>query len=166
MIGVSIVALSLLVNLSSAPAPTTVPVASLPSLKLPSLKLPHISLPKLRMPHLPKRDGSGDPLAQTSRRLTALVGDQEKWYSDHAAYSTNASKLSSNRLRADTALDKVQVQVLYASTKGWTAMASHPDAPGKSCVIYVGYRNALPIVPRTRADAADAVQEAKPICDR
>jgi hypothetical protein len=123
-------------------------------------------MPRLRFPRLPKRNGSSAAVSLTERRLKALVGDQESWYSDHGQYSTNAYAVARNATRADSALEKVQIQVLYAGKKGWTAMASHPDAPGKTCVIYVGYRSSLPMVPRTRADALDAASEGKPTCDR
>jgi hypothetical protein len=165
MIGASIVALSLLVN--GAPSTRTVLDASAaPAVSVPSIKLPRISMPKWRLPHFPKHERAADPLAQTARRLSTLVSEQEGWYASHGTYSTNASKVAANSTRADSTLDKVQIQVLYASKKGWTAIASHPDAPGKNCVVYVGYRNSLPLVPRTRADAADAEREGKPTCDR
>ncbi|MBL0172512.1 MAG: hypothetical protein IPP90_17720 [Gemmatimonadaceae bacterium] len=162
MVGVSIAALSLLLTLPGAsPA-----VARDASASLPGIKMPHVPMPKVRLPRLTKRNGSSEAVVQTKRRLKALVGDQEAWYSDHGSYGANANTMARNATRTDSSFDKVQIQVLYAGKKGWTAMASHPDAPGKSCVIYVGYRNALPMIPRTRADALDASAEAQPACDR
>ena len=138
---------------------------ALPSV-IPALKIPRIPMPKLRFPRLPKRNASSAAVTQTERRLKALVADQESWYAYHGQYSSNAYSAARNATRADPSLEKVQIQVLYAGKKGWTAMASHPDAPGKTCVIYVGYRSSLPLIPRTRADALDAAAEGKPTCDR
>lgn len=163
MIGI---VLSALVLHATPVTPTT--VAAAPISASTAIGMPHIpkpKFPKLRMPHLPKREKSGDPMNATALRLRALVGDQEAWYADHATYSTNATKIAKSAKKADGELEKVQVQVLFASKKGWSAMASHPDAPGKSCVIYVGFRNTLPMIPRTRADAVEAVQEGKAACD-
>jgi hypothetical protein len=162
MIGIAITALALLAH--AAPmSPSTVLLPATPAIGLPHLPKP--KLPKLRMPHLPKRGNGGDPMNASSLRLKALVGEQEAWYADHGTYSTNATKIARNATRADASMQTVQVQVLFASKKGWTAMASHPDAPGKSCVVYVGYRTSLPMIPRTRADAVEAAQEGKAACD-
>lgn len=186
MIGLAITALSMLAATSPLIRPTTVTSATassnesasananatanananavaFPSLKMP--KLPKISMPKFHMPHFPKREHSGDPMQVTARRLESMVREQEAWYAGHSTYTTNAGALVSTAKPATAGFEKVQVQVLYAGKKGWTAMASHPDAPGKSCVIYVGYRSALPMIPRTRTDAVDAAQEAKAACD-
>ncbi len=178
MIGSSIVALVVLFNVANASpspmtsamhpsvVPTVTPSLWLPSVKLPHIGLPHFSMPKFRLPRRAKSDNAGDPMQVMARRLTSMVGDQEAWYSDHGQYSTNSYSVGRNRTRADTAVDKVQVQMLFAGKKGWTAIASHPDAPGKSCVIYVGYKSSLPMVPRTRFDATDATLEGKPACDK
>jgi hypothetical protein len=44
-------------------------------------------------------------------------------------------------------------------------MASHPSAPGKSCVVFVGLREKLPILPRTHESAQEALLEGVPACD-
>lgn len=164
MVAVSIVALSLLLSIPNANRAPSSGVDA--STAFPSVKMPRLPMPRLRIPHLPKRNGSSAAISQIERRLKAMVTDQESWYADHASYGANANALARNTTRADSAFGRVQVQVLYAGKKGWTAMASHPDAPGKTCVIYVGYRNSLPLIPRTRADAVDASTEAQPACDR
>ena len=178
MIASSIVALSLLLNVSTASAVPTAtssmaphvaawtPSIHMPSIHMPSIHVPRISMPKFRLPHRTRKSNTGEPMDVAARRLTAMVGEQEVWYSDHGRYSTNGYKVAGNTTRANESFGAVQVQVLSADKKGWTAIASHPDAPGKSCVIYVGYRAAIPIIPRTRADATDAKNEAKPVCDK
>ena len=162
MIGVSIVAMSVWLSASA----TTLVVAVDATATLEGIEMPSVSLPKLRLPRLPKRNGASEAVQHTQRRLKAMVADQEAWYAIHGSYGANASAVARRETRADSALGRVQVQILYAGKKGWTAMASHPDAPGKSCVIYVGSRNTLPMVPRTRADAVDASSEAQAACDR
>lgn len=167
MIGLSIVALTVLLNAPNVPVPTaTVTAAHSAAWAFPSVKMPHIPIPKLRMPKLPKRNTADAPLDVVSRRLKVLVGQQESWYADHGSYGTQPGKMRRATDSSVAGADLVQVQVLYAGKKGWTAIASHPDAPGKNCVVYVGVRNSLPLVPRTRANATDASSEALPACDR
>ncbi len=169
MIGASIVALSILFSSSdlSRSVVESDATAAFPGIKMPKLpKVPTVSMPKMRLPHLPKRAGSSDAVAQTERRLRTLVAEEERWFAEHGRYDANTSDVALSGAPADSALDRVHVQMLYADRKGWTAMASHPDAPGKSCVIYVGNRNALPMVPRTRTDALDASSAGQPACDR
>lgn len=164
MVGASIAALSLLFSITDVPRDTTASRSALAA--LPGIKMPHLSMPKLRFPRLTRRRGTSDAVLQTERRLKALVVDQEHWYAGHARYGVNPNSVAQASTRADTRLEKVQVQVLYAGKKGWTAIASHPDAPGKNCVIYVGDRASLPMVPRTRAGAVDASVQGEPACDR
>ena len=169
MIGASIVALSMLFSTSDLPGSVGASdaTATFPGIKMPKLpKVPTVSMPKMRLPHLPKRAGSSDAVAKTERRLRTLVAEQERWYAEHGRYDANVSAVAVSGAPADSGLDRVHVQMLYAGRKGWTAMASHPDAAGKSCVIYVGNRNALPMVPRTRSDAVDASSAGQPACDR
>ncbi len=127
--------------------------------------LPRIPRPRLRLPRLPKR-GDAAPVEAMDRRLRHLVAQEEAWFMQHARYGNDVSRISARDTTRDASLDPVQVQVLYASKRGWTAIASHPDAPGKSCVVYVGYRETIPLIPRTRADAKDALDEGRPACDR
>ncbi len=104
------------------------------------------------------------------QRMRSLVAQEEMWYSVHGSYSKDIAALSGAKkvdsAAAEDSVDLVQVQVIYAHRRGWTAIASHPAAPGKSCVIFVGDRQSLPIVPRTRADANEARTEAVPACDK
>ena len=96
-------------------------------------------------------------------RLKDLVGQQESFYADHSTYTKNSYKLPT---RGDSvAANVVQLQILFAGKKGWSAVASHPDAPGKSCVVYVGDPENLPIIPRTRAQGNEATIEGVAVCD-
>lgn len=127
---------------------------------------PRLPLPKLRIPGRGKRAPSNSPMAVTDRRLRALVSQQEAWYVGHARYGNDITQVARSAQRADPAMAEVQVQILYASKRGWTAIASHPDAPGQSCVVFVGYREKLPMIPRTRGNAMEATDEGRPACDK
>jgi hypothetical protein len=132
----------------------------------PTVSMPRIPFPKLRFPKFGKRDAGLQPMDIVALRLTNMVGDQESLYADQGSYGTHPARRPSADTTNRAALEQVQVQVLYAGKKGWAAMASHPDAPGKNCVVFVGQRTSLPMIPRTRADAVDAAVEGQPACDR
>jgi hypothetical protein len=163
MISVSIVALSTLLSFSDATPPSVMATATT---WIPHITMPAIHMPKVRLPRLPKRGGVTEAVELTERRLKALVGDQEAWYADHGRYGSNAYTVAGNKTRVDSTFSRVSILVLYAGKRGWTAMATHPDAPGKSCVIYVGYQNTLPMALRTRANALQPEKEGQAVCDR
>ena len=144
-----------------APAVSTT-ASTRTSLGFPRLSFPRIPHPSFRLPHFRRPVGTNTALDRAGSRLKAMVRDQEAWYSDHGRYSKDANAVQSAVTRADATLERVQLQILFADRRGWTAMASHPDAPGKSCVIFVGYRT---LVPRTRGAAMEAVKEGMPACD-
>lgn len=123
-------------------------------------------LPKLRLPRRENATTSNAPMVVVDRRLRLLVAQQEAWYLANARYGTDVARVARGNSATEASLDLVQIQVLYAGKRGWTAIASHPDAPGRSCVVYVGHREALPLIPRTRADANVANDEGRPACDR
>lgn len=141
---------------ATSDAPVTVPAET---------GFPRFPMPRFRMPGRSKRSVVNAPLALVDRRLRLLVTQQERWFSENARYGSDVPRVARLDAVSDTSLHGVQVQVLYASSKGWTAIASHPEAPGKSCVVFVGQRERLPFIPRTRADAAVADDEGRPACD-
>ncbi|HYW31956.1 MAG TPA: hypothetical protein VE869_10655 [Gemmatimonas sp.] len=147
-------------------SPTTFRESSAPDV----FGLPKIRMPRFRMPGRFKKNPADAPLALIDRRLRQFVGQQESWFVGHQRYSVDVPNVTRSRpgtlSPADSALENVQVQVIYAHARGWTAVASHPGAPGKSCVVFVGFRETLPFIPRTRADAAEAVDEGRPVCDK
>ena len=105
------------------------------------------------------------PMALVERRLRDLVMQQESWFVKQGRYGWNAYRAGVERKGDSTAFAEVHVEILYAGKIGWTALASHPSAPGKTCVVYVGFRERLPILPRTRASAKEALLEGMPACD-
>ena len=100
------------------------------------------------------------------RRLRDLVGQQESWFVQNARYGRDARRIGSARPGDTTAFFHVQVEILYAGRNGWTAIGSHPSAPGRTCVVFVGFRDRLPIVPRTHRDGNEARLEGMPACDK
>lgn len=165
MIGLSIAALSVIAHLGAVtPTPHVNATVTASDFPFPSLSFPHIPMPKFRLPRFSKRNASAEALEIVARRLKTLVSEEEAWYAKYDSYGKQPARLAG----ADSASEyaHVQIQVLYAGKKGWTAIASHPDAPGMNCVIFVGNRSSLPMIPRTRADANEATAEAQPVCDR
>lgn len=123
--------------------------------------LPGIRLPKfLRMN---RKRGVEAEIAQMKTRLRDLVVQQESFYAQNKSYTKNVARVV-GLAPGDTSANHVEVQILFANSKGWSAIASHPDAPGRSCVAFVGV-GAVPIVPRTRAEANVATMEGIPACD-
>lgn len=128
-----------------------------------SVSIPDLPLRKLGV----RRPGAAtaETMRDVSERLRALVSEEEGFYSREARYTKRIGDVRRFRQKRDTTLDAVQVEVIYATTRGWSAVGTHPAAPGKSCVIFVGDRNAFPIMTRTREKALDALREGRPVCD-
>ncbi len=159
-------ALTTLLGLSPLPPAPTSTLVLTPSsgaaIGFPRPSLPRLPHPSIRLPRFRRPGGSNGGLDRVGLRLKAMVRDQEAWFSDHGRYSKDVNAVQSAVTRADASFDRVQVQVLFADRRGWTAIASHPDVPGKSCVIFVGYRT---LVPRTRGAALEVMAEGMPTCD-
>ena len=162
MIHVSLLAAAalLLPNFGNRPAslierPAT--VSSAASFGLPSLRLP-------KFHRLNRKRGAEQEIAQMKTRLRDLVVQQESWYAQNKSYGRNVTRIA-GLVPGDSSTSHVQVQILFANSKGWSAIASHPDAPGRSCVAFVGSPDAVPVVPRTRAEANVATMEGIPACD-
>lgn len=124
--------------------------------------LPGLRLPKFLRAN--RKRGVEQEIAQMKTRLRDLVVQQESWYAQNKVYGRNVTRVAS-LAPGDSTTSHVQVQILFANSKGWTAIASHPDAPGRSCVAFVGTPESVPMVPRTRAEANVATMEGIPACD-
>ena len=97
-------------------------------------------------------------------RLRDLVVQEEAYYAQNKTYTRNV-KLVSGVTLGDSTANGVQIEILFANSKAWTAVASHSNAPGRSCVAYVGHPEALPLMPRTRLEGNSATMEGMPACD-
>lgn len=124
---------------------------------------PKIHFP--RLPHFSRRNTTQRSIAQMNTRLRNLVVEQEAWYVQNKSYSKDVNKLSNMAAGDSAARSNVQVQIVYATRSAWTAIATHPNAPSKSCVVYVGVREKLPLVPRSWAEGNEANMEGIPACD-
>ena len=123
--------------------------------------------PGLRLPKFLKIKRKRGPEAEFNAmktRLRDLVVQQEAFYAQNKSYTRNASSVAGVTLRDSTA-NGVQIEILFANSKAWTAVASHSNAPGLTCVAFVGQLDAIPLMPRTRAEGNSATMEGIPACD-
>lgn len=88
--------------------------------------------------------------------LRTLVTNQEAHFSDHTTYTLDLGRA---RYRSTNG---VAVVMLKATGTGWSARATHPRLPGKSCVIWVGSVSPLPT---TDGSGRRAAAEGEPTCD-
>ena len=95
-------------------------------------------------------------------RLRELMVAEENHYQESNAYTTDQSKLSILRKTGDVAV----VTVTFAGPVGWSAVATHPSLPGKSCVLYAGPVTSLPTAPVTMADHTAPLNERDLVCDK
>lgn len=98
----------------------------------------------------------------TRMRLRELTMAEEQYYNETNAYTTDQSKLQLARRTGDV----VVMRVTFAGPAGWSAEATHPAMPSKSCVTYAGPGNLLPQVPATMSDHTQPLGERDLECDR
>lgn len=95
-------------------------------------------------------------------RLRELTMAEENNYNETNTYTTDMSKLQLMRRTGDV----VVLRVTFAGPAGWSAEATHPGLPGKSCVTYAGPANLLPKVPETMTDHTQPLGERDLVCDK
>ncbi len=107
------------------------------------------------------RPAEYDP-AMASRRFDAirrglrrLVVAQETYYAENGVYTDELARLGV-KPEAGT-----EMRFLWLTRTGWAASGTHPDVPGRDCVIYVG-RDHNP--PKTLKDVRTG-REGAPVCD-
>jgi hypothetical protein len=103
-----------------------------------------------------------DPVAEMRAGLRNLITIQEAYWSNHGSYTTDGAALGIYPTPKEQA---VFVQVIFAGSRGWTAMATYRGLKGKSCVVYVGVESELPKIPVTSAEHLPAAAEAVSVCD-
>ena len=109
--------------------------------------------------------GTADPqqtLGRMRAGLRSLVVAQERYYSQHGTYTTDARELG---VLSTSTTDSMRVQVIFAGGRGWTGVATHRALRGRSCVIYVGLPEELPRLPATMGSHLTAAEEGTPTCD-
>ena len=116
--------------------------------------------------HAPRYYTAADEaLAAIRARLRELVDAQEEYFLANRTYTSNLNAL---RLpAAERARSQVVLEVTHAGGRAWQATGRHPVLLGKSCVIFVGLVEGLPM-PRTKLDhrRPTASQEGVTVCDR
>jgi hypothetical protein len=95
-------------------------------------------------------------------RLRELMMAEEQFYQESNAYTTDQSKLMLARRTGDV----VVLKISFAGPAGWSAEATHPALPGKSCVTYAGPVTSLPRAPETFADHTQPLGERDMVCDK
>ena len=122
----------------------------------------------------PAKAGTAADSATTRRivlvksTLRNLVVAQERYYSEHGTYTTDAAALGFfvKRGRGQRRTDSVAVQVAFAGGRGWTGIGHHIAMRGKSCVVYVGIESEIPLLPKTANDTLAPEEEGMPTCDQ
>lgn len=123
---------------------------------------PGIGLPKFLK--IKTRRGAEVEVNVMKARLRELVVQEETFYAQNKVYTRNVNRVSALS-KPDSSTNSVQIEILFANSKGWTAVASHPNAPGRTCVAYVGNPESIPMIPRTRHEGNSASMEGIPACD-
>lgn len=126
-----------------------------------------VAFPGVRFPkflRINRKRGADAEIVQMKTRLRDLVVQEEAYYAQNGVYGRNVTRIATLS-PGDTSAHAVQIQILFANKRGWSAVASHPDAPGRTCVAFVGTTESVAIIPRTRQDANVATLEGIPACD-
>jgi hypothetical protein len=94
-------------------------------------------------------------LADVRRGLRRLVVAEETYYAENGVYTDDVTRIGYSP-EAGT-----DVRFLWLTRAGWAASGSHPDVPGRDCVIYVGRAHGRPT---TMRDVRQG-REGTPVCD-
>ena len=66
------------------------------------------------------------------RELRRLVVAEETYYAENGTYTDDLARISF------TPRNDADVRFLWLARGGWAASGTHPDVPGRDCVVYVG----------------------------
>jgi hypothetical protein len=114
------------------------------------------------------------PGAQADSLLTQwlriLVVSQEKYYSEHGTYTTDASALGlftpAPQPAASAKPDSIYLEVILAGGRSWWGRGSLRGHRGKSCIVWVGTVTDFPAPPTTDGSKMQARKEGEPTCDQ
>lgn len=90
--------------------------------------------------------------------LRNLVRSQDAYFATQGIYARRTEPLALQFLWHRG----VEIRILHADTRSWSAEAVHDGAPGKSCVIWFG---APPERPRTDRQGRQPARSGVPVCD-
>jgi hypothetical protein len=117
------------------------------------------------LPPVSRRSGGSDSALDPVRAasnfttirstLRKLVAAEETFFAENGTYSDDLGLIG---MRPDP---NTKIRFLWISRDGWAASGSHPELPGRDCVVFVGQANAPPTTLRyVRSD-----REGVPVCD-
>ena len=89
------------------------------------------------------------------RELRRLVVSEETYYAENGTYTDDLARISF------TPRNDADVRFLWLARGGWAASGTHPDVPGRDCVVYVGRAHGAPT---TLHDVRQG-REGAPVCD-
>ena len=89
------------------------------------------------------------------RGLRRLVVAQETYYAENGVYTEDLARLG---VKPESG---TQMRFLWLTRTGWAASGTHPDVPGRDCVIYVGRDHGPP----TTLHDVRSGREGTPVCD-
>lgn len=108
-----------------------------------------------------KRVANVDPafdverFAAIRRGLRRLVVAEETYYAENGVYTDDLSRVGFKPEQG------TEVRFLWLTRTGWAVSGSHPDMPGRDCVIFVGRAHGAPTTLRDVRSGREGV----PVCD-
>lgn len=105
----------------------------------------------------PAADPAADAerFAQIRRGLRRLVAAEEGFFAENGAYTEDLARVGF------TPEGETRIRFLWLSRDGWAVSGTHPDMPGRDCVIYVGRAHGAP----TTLKYVRSGREGVPVCD-
>jgi hypothetical protein len=89
------------------------------------------------------------------RSLRRVVVAQETYYAENGVYTDELARLG---VKPEGG---TEMRFLWLTRTGWAASGTHPDVPGRDCVIYVGRDHGPP----TTLHDVRSGREGTPVCD-
>jgi hypothetical protein len=89
------------------------------------------------------------------RSLRRLVIAEETYYAENGVYTEDLARIGF------TPNGGSEIRFLWLGRDGWAASGTHPDVPGRDCVVYVGRAHGSPTTVRDVRPG----REGTPVCD-
>lgn len=144
-------------------AAATLPAQAAPATATPAALRATATTRPAPPPPLVTREDTLRAISEMRASLRMLVTAQEGHWAQRGTYTTDMMSLGfANRRGSESA----HAQVLFAGSRGWTALSTHRALKGMTCVMYVGIPEEMPVkLPTTRRDGRVAEEEGAPTCD-
>jgi hypothetical protein len=134
------------------PAPPAQAVSDTALVAVPAAKPPK---PGSRRPPAVSPEVAARRFTDIQRGLRLLVVAEETYYAENGIYTQETERLRF------TAPGGSQVRFLWVGRGGWAASGTHPELPGRDCVVYVGRARRAPTTMRDVRQGREGV----PVCD-